>query len=117
MFWRHRRHTGAALSDRATWLQTVRQAVEDCRTARVISAEAIIQKTRSLAASNPVAHASSPSAIESVMASQVHVPLPDLRLFNQLMGSSPCRDDAGREAFGACADDASPERQNTQFFA
>jgi hypothetical protein len=30
MFWRHRRHTGAALSDRATWLQTVRQAVEDC---------------------------------------------------------------------------------------
>jgi len=43
--------------------------------------------------------------------------LPDLRLFNQLMGSSPCRDDAGREAFGACADDASPERQNTQFFA
>ena len=33
-------------------LERVRQAVEDCRRARVISAEAIIQRTRTLSASN-----------------------------------------------------------------
>ena len=98
-------------------LERVRQAVEDCRRARVISADAIIQRTRTLAASNPQMRPSSPSAIESIMVSQVHVPLPDLSLFNQLLGSSTCRDDVHDEAFSACADDASPERQSAQFFA
>ena len=98
-------------------LERVRRAVEECRTACVISAEAIIQRTLSLAASSSVAHPSSPSAIESVMVSQVHVPLPDLSLFDQLIGSSSYRDVACREAFDACADDAAPNRQNTQFFA
>jgi transposase len=98
-------------------LERVRQAVEDCRRARVISADAIIQKTRTLAASNPQARSSSPSAIESIMVSQVHVPLPDLSLFNQLLSSPPCRDDVHDEAFSARADDASPERRNAQFFA
>jgi hypothetical protein len=97
-------------------LERVRQSVEDCRTARVISAEAIIQRTRSLAASSPVAHPPSPSAIESIIVSQVHVPLPDLSLFDQLIGSSSYRDGACREAFDACADDAALDRQNTQFF-
>jgi transposase len=98
-------------------LERVRQAVEDCRHARVISAEAIIQKTRTLAASNLQARSSSPADVESIVVSQVHVPLPDLSLFNQLLGSPPCRDDIQDEAFSARADDASPERHNAQFFA
>jgi transposase len=98
-------------------LERVHQAIEDCRSAQVISAEAITQRTRSLAASSSTAHPSSPSAIESIMVSQVHMPLPDLSLFNQLMGNSSGRDDACREALSACTDDATPDRQNTQFFA
>jgi len=98
-------------------LERVRQAVEDCQRAGVISAEAIIQKTRTQAASNPQARPSSPSPVESIMVSQVHVPLPDLSLFNQLLGSATRRDDVHDEAFSARADDASPEKQNAQFFA
>jgi hypothetical protein len=98
-------------------LERVRQAVEDCRRARVISAEAIIQKTRTLAASDAQARPSSLSTVESIMVSQVQVPLPDLSLFNQLLGSSTCRDDVHEEAFSIGADDGSPERHNAQFFA
>src|SRR4029077_3295889 len=41
-------------------LERVRQAVEDCQRACVISAEAIIQKTRTLAACDPQVRPSSP---------------------------------------------------------
>ncbi len=98
-------------------LERVRHAIEDCRRARVISAEAIIQKTRTLAASIPQANPSSLSAVESIIVSQVHVPLPDLSLFNQLLGSSTRHDNVQGEAFSTCADDASSERRNAQFFA
>ena len=98
-------------------LERVRQAVEDCRRARVISAEAIIQRTRTLAASDAQARPAPLSAVESIVVSQVHVPLPDLSLFNQLLGSPTCRDDVHQEAFSSDADDASSERHNAQFFA
>ena len=51
------------------------------------------------------------------MVSQVQVPLPDLSLFNQLLGSPPCLDHVHDEVLSGCADDAFPERQNAQFFA
>ena len=98
-------------------LERVRQAVEDCRRARVISADAIIQKTRTLAACDPRVRPSSPSAVESIVVSQVHVPLPDLSLFNQLLDGPPSCNDHHDEAFSARADDVAPERQNAQFFA
>ena len=98
-------------------LERVRQAIEECQRARVISAEAITQRTRTLAASNPQVGTPPPGAIESVMVSQVHVPLPDLSLFNHLMGGSSCHDDVPNEAFCTCADGATPERQSAQFFA
>jgi hypothetical protein len=98
-------------------LDRVRQAVEDCRRAHVISAEAIIQKTHTLAACEAPARRSSPPAVESITVSQVHVPLPDLSLFNQLLGSPTCRDDVHNQAFNTCADDTSSESQNAQFFA
>jgi len=98
-------------------LERVREAVEECRRARVISAEAIIQRTRTLAASHTPGSASSPSVVESIMVSQVHVPLPDLSRFNQLLGDPTCRDDAPDKTFSARAVDGSPERQNAPFFA
>jgi transposase len=98
-------------------LERVRQAIEDCRRTGVISTEAITHRTRSLAACDPQVRSSLPSSVESILVSQVHVPLPDLSLFDQLLGSSSCRDDIHDEAFSVRADDASPERQNAQFFA
>jgi transposase len=98
-------------------LERVRQAVEDCRRTGVISTEAITHRTRTLAACDPQVRSSLPSGVESIVVSQVHVPLPDLSLFNQLLGSSSCRDDIHDEAFSVRADDASPEGQNAQFFA
>jgi hypothetical protein len=98
-------------------LERVHQAVEDCLRASVISAEAIAQRTRTLAASNLQSRLSSPSAVESIVVSQVQVPLPDLSLFNQLLGSPPCLDHVHDEALSGRADDVFPERQNAQFFA
>ncbi len=98
-------------------LDRVRQAVEDCRLRSLISAEAIIQRTHTLAACEAPAHRLSPLAVESITVSQVHVPLPDLSLFNQLLGSPTCRDDANNQAFSTCADDTASESQNAQFFA
>jgi hypothetical protein len=98
-------------------LERVRQAVEDCRRASVISAEAIIQRTHTLAASNPEARPSPSSTVESIVVSQVQVLLPDLSLFNQLLGRSPSFDHVHDEAISGRADDVFPERQNAQFFA
>jgi len=97
-------------------LERVRQGVEDCRRAHVISAEAITQKTHTLAAFQPPARQSAPAAVGSITVSQVHVPLPDLSLFNQLLDGPTCRNDGHNEAFSTHADDASPESQNAQFF-
>jgi len=98
-------------------LERVGQAVEDCRRAHVISADAVIQKTHTLAAAEALTRGSSVSALESIIVSQVHVPLPDLSVFNQLLGSPTCRDDCHTEAFSTCADDTAPESPNAQFFA
>jgi transposase len=98
-------------------LERVRQAVEDCRRAQVISAEAIIQRTRTLAACQSQARGSSALDVASITVSQVHVPLPDLSLFNQLMSDPVSRDDCHDEAFSLRADDASPECQSTVILA
>jgi transposase len=97
-------------------LERVRQAMEDCRRAWVVSAKAIIQKTRTLAASNAQARPAQLSAVESIVVSQVHVPLPDLSLFNQLLDSLTCRDDVQQEAFSSDAGGVSSEKHNAQFF-
>ena len=70
-------------------LDRVRRAVEACQLDQLISAEAIIERTRSFATIESRARRASPSASDSVPASSVHVPLPDLNRFNQLLNSSP----------------------------
>jgi len=64
----------------------IERAIEACRAGHAVSAEAIVQRTRALAA----AEAGRASAIdrthESVKISQVSVPPPDLSRFNRLLG-------------------------------
>lgn len=64
----------------------IEQAIEACRAGHAVSAEAIVQRTRALAA----AEAGRASAIdrthESVNILQVSVPPPDLARFNRLLG-------------------------------
>ncbi len=98
-------------------LDRVRQAVEACRLDQLISAEAAIRRTHTLAAIEARLRGSSPSDLEQSAVPQVHVPLPDLSRFNLLMDDSPGRDDSRAEAFTSRGDDASPECPVTVFFA
>ena len=69
-------------------LARVRSAVEACQREHLISAEAVIQRTRSLrrdrVADAPCIAAAAPNC---PAAPQVHVPLPDLSRFNQLLSA------------------------------
>jgi transposase len=98
-------------------LERVRQAVESCQRAQVISAEAIIQRTRALAQSESQARPSSLTDVESMTVSQVHVPMPNLSLFNQLLSAPLSGDDSHDAALSMRAEDASPENQSTVVFA
>jgi transposase len=63
----------------------VRQAVEACQREHLVSAEAVIQRTRSLAAIEATRRGASPPPAEAISTTQVHVPLPDLGRFDQLL--------------------------------
>ena len=66
-------------------LARVRQAVEACRREQLISAEAVIQRTHTLAAFESQARRSPPWTTELHTVPQVQVPLPDLSRFNHLL--------------------------------
>jgi transposase len=67
-------------------LTRVQRAVEACRREHLASAEAVIQRTCSLAAIETRSPDGSPPDPESAAAAWVSVPLPDLSRFDQLMG-------------------------------
>jgi transposase len=67
-------------------LTRVRQAVEECRRAGLDSAEAVIQRTRTLAAVEAATRGGATPPSESSRVPQVEVPLPDLNCFNRLLG-------------------------------
>jgi transposase len=66
-------------------LTRVSQAVEACQREHLYSAEAVIQRTRSLAAIEAATHRGVPIPSEAIPAPQVHVPRPDLSRFDQLL--------------------------------
>src|SRR5271167_3722665 len=66
-------------------LTRVTQAVEACRHEQLYSAEAVIQRTRSLAAIEAATRGGTPKPSEDCFAPQVQVPLPDLNRFNRLL--------------------------------
>ena len=98
-------------------LDRVRRAVEACQLDQLISAEAVIERTCSFAAIESQTRSASSSASDSMPASPVHVPLPDLNSFNQLMSTAMNRDDGQDKTFTVRADAVSPECQGSVFFA
>ena len=67
-------------------LRRVNQAIEACRDDHLFSAEAVIQRTRSLAAIEAATPGAAAMPAGAVAAPQVHVPRPDLSRFDQLLG-------------------------------
>ena len=65
-------------------MSRVSQAIEACRRDQLHSAEAVIQRTRSLAAIEATKR-NTEVPTETPTVSQVNVPLPDLNCFDQLM--------------------------------
>jgi transposase len=61
------------------------RALEECQRAQLYSAEAVIQRTRSLAAIEATHCDAARTRTEPTSASRVEVPLPDLSRFNQLL--------------------------------
>jgi transposase len=61
------------------------RAIEECRRDHLYSAEAVIQRTRSLAAIEATNRAAAAPRAEAPGAPRVDVPLPDLGRFNQLL--------------------------------
>lgn len=98
-------------------LDRVRRAVDACKLDQLISAEAVIARTQSFAASESQTRCVSSSASDSTPASPVHVPLPDLKRFNQLLPTAVNRDDGEDKTFTVRADAALPECQGSVIFA
>ena len=94
----------------------MRQAVEACRREQLISAEAVIQRARTLAACESRTHQEPRWTTELTTVPQVHVPLPDLSCFNQLLDSSASRDDCGNQRLATAAAEAPGKRPVTMFF-
>jgi transposase len=65
----------------------VTQAIEACLREHLQSAEAVIQRTRSLAAIEATKRDATATSSEAPVAPRVDVPLPDLSRFNQLLSS------------------------------
>jgi transposase len=98
-------------------LDRVRRAVEACQGDQLISAEAVIERTRSFAAIESQPRREAPLGPSSFAAPSVHVPLPDLSCFNQLLNDPGTRDRGPDGAFTVRADTTSPECQSGVVFA
>jgi transposase len=96
-------------------LDRVRQAVEDCVREQLISAEAVIQRTRTLAACDLPTRRSSSWTTELSTALQVNVPLPDLSRFDRLLDGPVSSEEADDETFAGAADQARCESPVTVF--
>ena len=66
-------------------MSRVSQAIEACRRDQLHSAEAVIQRTRSLAAIEATKRRYGGRTSETPAAPRVNVPLPDLSRFDQLL--------------------------------
>jgi transposase len=79
-------------------LSRVRQAVEECKREHLINSEAVIQRTRSLAAIELMTRDPEPPILSSsTTTAAVQVPPPDLSRFDQLLGGGASRRDSNDE--------------------
>jgi hypothetical protein len=95
-------------------LTRVRQAVEACRREQLTSAEAVIQRTLTLAAIESQARRSTPLTTELFTVPQVQVPLPDLSRFNRLLDEAGGGDAPDGEGFAVA--EAACESRVSVFF-
>ena len=98
-------------------LDRVRRAVEACQLDQAISAEAIIERTRGLAAIESRTGAASFATPGTEGPPPVHVPRPDLSRFNQLLGDPVSQGDAPEAALTVRADAIPPQSQSHVAFA
>jgi hypothetical protein len=98
-------------------LACVRQAIEACRREQLISAEAVIQRTRSLAARDSQMRCPPAWTTELTTVPEVQVPLPDLSRFDHLLSGAAGH--AATSGNGPCIAAAEPgsESQVRVFFA
>jgi transposase len=96
-------------------LRRVRDAVETCRQAELFSAEAVIRRTRVLAAIETTSGASAP--LDTAATPRIHVPPPDLSRFDLLLGRPGSPEIAQDDARRGDGDDTAPERHVSVLFA
>jgi transposase len=89
-------------------LTRVRQAVDECRREHLISAEAVVQRTRSLAAIEATTRTAAPS-LETPGAARVQVPRPDLSCYDQFLGAPASQDVSQNDALNMQCYDTSAE--------
>jgi hypothetical protein len=97
-------------------LPRVRQAIEACSREHLFSAEAVIQRTRSLATIEAATGRGGPSASEATPATPVHVPRPDLSRFNLLLGASDILDESDEDPLNIRCRAHAPEAPVSVFF-
>jgi transposase len=95
----------------------VSQAVEECSREHLISAEAVVQRTRSLAAIEATTRHPSPPTPGTPGVARVQVPLPDLGRFDQFLSVPPNEDKSNNEQMRIQGLDTSTEGQVAVFFA
>ena len=98
-------------------LTRVRQAIEVCSHEHLFSAEAAVQRTRSLAAIECATCGGVPPAAEAIPATPVHVPVPDLSRFNLLLGSSDTSNESKNDSLNISCFDHTQESPVHVFFA
>jgi hypothetical protein len=94
----------------------VRQAIEACLREQLVSAEAVRQRTCTLAAREAQPCPSPSWTTELSTAPEVQVPLPDLSRFNQLLDDSAIGGDLDTERIAVAAAEVPCERPVTMFF-
>jgi hypothetical protein len=97
-------------------LDRVRRAVEACQLDHVMSAEAVIERTRGFASMESPVRSSSHAVGDAISTSQVDVPLPDLSRFNQLLNGPVSQDDTHDEVLIVRANVTPPESRSNVFF-
>jgi transposase len=98
-------------------MDRVREAVEACLREKLISAEAVIQRTRTLAACGSLTSRSSAWTTELTTVPQVHVPLPDLSRFNHLLVDPARAEDPVDQEFAVPTTAADCQSPVTVYFA
>jgi transposase len=94
----------------------VRRAIEACRCEHLISAEAVRQRTLTLAAYETQSRSTARWTTELTTVPHTQVPLPDLSHFNHLLGDSANDGDLDAKAIAIAAAEPSSERSVTMFF-